>query len=319
MRTLIQRGHRVRAFVRRPEQADVVEREGAEAFVGQITNLKHFVEAARGCEQIHHIAAVFRTAGHPDSYYKEVNVNATLNALEALRMNGCERLIHCSTVGVHGHITQPPASETYPFAPGDIYQCSKLEGELAVAQAAERGMPVVIVRPSPIYGEGDLRLLKLFRAIRNRRFVMVGTGEPKFHLVHISDLIDGFLLCSERPEALRETFILAGPEAPTLNKLVATIAAALGVPPPRLRIPFKPVYAAGWVCEKLCVPLHIEPPLHRRRISFFFNNREFDISKARSHLGYNPRVSLQEGVSRTARWYVEAGRVSAPVLVYQQG
>jgi dihydroflavonol-4-reductase len=318
MRALLQRGHRVRAFVRSPTQVEVVQREGAEAFVGQITCLNDFVAAARDCEQIHHIAAVFRTAGHPDSYYRDINVGATLNALEAARQNGCERLVHCSTVGVHGHIAEPPASETYRFAPGDIYQLTKLQGELAVADAGRRGQPVVIVRPCPIYGEGDLRLLKLFRAIGKRRFAMIGSGEPKFHLVHIMDLVQGFLLCSERREALGETFILAGPEAPTLNQLVAEIAAALGVPPPRLHIPFAPVYAASWACEKLCVPLHIEPPLHRRRVSFFVNHREFDCSKARRELGYKPRVSVREGISRTAKWYVDSGRIAAPPVSCQQ-
>lgn len=318
MRSLLQRGHRVRAFVRSPDQADAIEHMGAEAFVGQITSVRDFVRAARGCEQIHHIAAVFRTAGHSDSYYREINAGAPRIALEAARVNGCERLIHCSTVGVHGHIAEPPATETYRFAPGDIYQRTKLEGELAVTEASRRGLPTVVVRPSPIYGEGDLRLLKLFRAIRMRRFVMIGSGEPRLHLVHISDLVNGFLLCSERREAVGQTFIIAGPDAPTLNRLVATIAAAVGVPRPRMHIPFGPIYAASWACEKICVPLRIEPPLHRRRVSFFVNHREFDASKARQKLGYNPSVGLQDGIDRMAQWYVGSGLLEAPSRLFQQ-
>jgi dihydroflavonol-4-reductase len=316
MRALLQRGHRVRAFIRSPDQAASIERAGAEPFVGQITSAQDFIRAARGCEQIHHIAAVFRTAGHSDSYYREVNVEASRNAAEAARVNGCERLIHCSTVGVHGHIAEPPATETYRFAPGDIYQRTKLEGELAVAEAARRGVPAVIVRPSPIYGEGDLRLLKLFRAIRMRRFVMVGSGEPKLHLVHIDDLVNGFLLCSEKREALGQTYIVAGPDAPTLNELAAAIASAVGVPKPRTHIPFAPLYAASWACEMLCVPLGIEPPLHRRRVRFFVNHREFDDSKARAELGYRPSVPFQEGVNRMARWYVGAGHLPSPAPLY---
>ncbi len=318
MRTLLQRGHRVRAFVRSADQAEAIEYAGAEAFVGQITNVRDFVRAARGCDQIHHIAAVFRTAGHSDRYYREVNAEAPRNALEAVRVNGCERLIHCSTVGVHGHIAEPPATETYRFAPGDIYQKTKLQGELAVAEAGRRGLPTVIVRPSPIYGEGDLRLLKLFRAIRMRRFVMIGGGEPRLHLVHIDDLVNAFLLCSQRREAIGQTYIIAGPEAPTLNTLVATIAAAAGVPNPRMRVPFAPVYAASWACEKICIPLHIEPPLHRRRVSFFTNHREFDASKARRELGYNPSVGLRDGIHRMTGWYVGSGLLQAPLPRHQQ-
>jgi len=311
MRALLQRGHRVRALVRNAQQAPAVEDAGAEAFVGQITSETDFVRAARGCDQIHHIAAVFRTAGHADRYYYDVNVGAVHNAIKAARVNGCERLIHCSTVGVHGHVADPPAAETYRFAPGDVYQRTKLQGELEVADACRRGLPAVIVRPSPIYGEGDLRLLKLFRAIRLRRFVMVGSGEPKLHLVHISDLVNGFLLCSRERAALGQVFIIAGPDAPTLNSLVSAIAGEVGVPTPRLHIPFTPLYVASWMCEKLCVALRVDPPLHRRRVSFFANHREFDDSKARRELGYRPTVGFRVGVGRLARWYVDTGRLPA--------
>jgi hypothetical protein len=68
-----------------------------------------------------------------------------------------------------------------------------------------------------------------------------------------------------------------------------------------------PVYAAAFLCEALCMRLGIEPPLHRRRVGFFTHHREFDIGKARRLLGYEPRVTLNEGLRRTAAWYAQAG------------
>ncbi len=73
------------------------------------------------------------------------------------------------------------------------------------------------------------------------------------------------------------------------------------------RVPVWPVYAAGALCELLCVPLRIDPPLHRRRVSFFTHHREFDISRARQLLGYAPQVSAAEGIARTAAWYRAQG------------
>jgi dihydroflavonol-4-reductase len=306
-RRLAAQGENVRALVRDAAQADTLAAAGIDARVGQLTSLDDVMAAARGCEQIHHIAAVFRTAGHPDSYYREVNVGGPRNVLAAARRLGCERVVHCSTVGVHGHIARPPANETYPFGPGDIYQRTKLEGELAAQAAARSGQPVVIVRPGPIYGEGDLRFLKLYRAIERNLFVMIGTGRPKLHMVHIDDLIDGFVLCSESPAALGEVFILTGPDAPTLNELVEHIARALDVKAPRWRIPVGPVKAAGLLCESLCVPLRIDPPLHRRRVAFFTHHREFDCSKAARLLGYAPKVSAAAGIRRVADWYRASG------------
>ncbi len=306
-RRLLAQGDNVRALVRDEAKARSLAADGIDVRVGQLTSLNDVIAAARGCEQIHHIAAVFRTAGHPDSYYREINVGGTQNVLEAARRLDCERLIHCSTGGVHGHIAHPPADESYPFGPGDIYQRTKLEAELAVMAAARKGQPVVVVRPAPIYGEGDLRFLKLYRAVARGVFVMIGSGRPKLHIVHIDDLVDGILLCSIRQSAVGEAFILAGPSAPTLNELVGHIARALGVAPPRARIPVWPVLAAGTLCEAICVPLRLDPPLHRRRVHFFTHHREFDCSKAARLLGYAPRITPAEGIARTAEWYRAGG------------
>jgi dihydroflavonol-4-reductase len=311
-RRLVDQGVSVRALLRSREKAQSLVADGVDVRIGQLTSLNDVVAAARGCDQIHHIAAVFRTAGHPDSYYHEVNVGGTQNVLEAARRLDCERVVHCSTGGVHGHIADPPAGETYPFGPGDIYQRTKLEGELAAAAAARRGQRVVIVRPGPIYGEGDLRFLKLYRAIARGVFVMIGSGTPKLHMVHIDDLVDGILLCSTSEAAIGEVFILAGPQAPTLNEIVRDIAQSLGVAAPRWRIPVWPVKAAGLFCESICVPLRIDPPLHRRRVAFFTHHREFDCSKAARLLGYAPKVSPAEGIARTAEWYRNAGYLGRP-------
>jgi dihydroflavonol-4-reductase len=310
-RTLARGGHSVRALVRPGSAANELKEPNIELFEGQLTSPEDVKRAASGCEQIYHIAAVFRTAGHPDSYYRDVNVGGTLNVLEAARVAGCERVIHCSTGGVHGHIEHPPADESYRFAPDDIYQRTKLEAELEVTAAAKRGQRVTVFRPGGIYGEGDLRFLKLFRSVQKRRFVMIGPGTTRLHMVHWEDMVQGIMLCGSSPNALGEVFIIAGPEAPTLNEIVAVTADIVGVPPPRLKIPVWPVYAAGWLCEMLCVPFGIDPPLHRRRVGFFTHHREFDIGKARRLLGFAPRVSVREGIERTIRWYVSKGYMPA--------
>ena len=306
-RTLVAQGHSVRALVRpKSNTADLVK-AGVEPFEGQLADAADVKAAAADCEKIFHIAAVFRTAGHPDEYYTQVNVGGTLNVLEAARIHGCERVVHCSTGGVHGHIAKPPADENYPFAPDDIYQRSKLEAEKAASAAIARGQPVSIFRPGAIYGEGDLRFLKLFSAIQKRRFIMIGPGTTRLHMVHVDDLVQGIMLCGSEANALGQIFIIAGPEAPMLNEIAATGADIMGVPRPRLHIPVWPVYTAGWLCEMLCVPFKIDPPLHRRRVGFFTHHREFDIGKARRLLGYAPRVSVREGVERTVKWYAANG------------
>jgi dihydroflavonol-4-reductase len=305
---LLARGESVSALVRpgsaRPDLASSSVRlvEGDLADAGALARL------VDGSEAVVHVAAVYRTAGHPDDYYRDVNVGGTERLLLAAAGAGVRRFVHTSTVGVHGHVENPPADETAPFLPGDIYQETKAEAErLALSYHRERGVPVAVVRPGAIYGPGETRLRKLFRAIARGRYAVVGSGRPFYHPVYIDDLVQGFLLALDRPEAVGEAFIVAGPRYVSQSELAALVARATGGRVLPFRVPAWPLQWAGDVCEALCVPLGIEPPLHRRRVDFWTKSRAFSIEKARRRLGYEPKVDLEEGFARTAASYREAG------------
>ncbi|MCK4596587.1 oxidoreductase, partial [bacterium] len=158
-----------------------------------------------------------------------------------------------------------------------------------------------------IYGPGDLRFLKLFKAIKKHRFVMLGSGRVLYQLIYIDDLIDGILSCGTRDQAVGRVYILTGEKPVTLNHLVKVIATVLDVSIPRLRVPVAPVYLASALCEFLCRPMGINPPLHRRRIDFFRKSRSFDISRAQRELGFRPKTDLKTGMKLTAAWYRERG------------
>jgi dihydroflavonol-4-reductase len=286
----------------------VLETSGIEPSIGALEDRTSLVRAVKDAEIVYHIAAVYRQAGIPASTYRKVNVTAVGELIESAVDAGVRRVVLCSTVGVHGDVEHPPATEDAPLRPGDIYQTTKLEGERVARQTAVRtGINVTIVRPSGIYGPGDRRLLKLFRGIARRRFVVLGSGDIFYHLTYIDDLVEGFRLCGELPAAAGRTYILAGGEVTTLNELMTLIAREAGVSPPRWRLPVWPFWLAGAACEAVCVPLGLEPPLYRRRVDFFTKSRAFDISRARSELGYAPHVGLREGIQRTLTWYRERG------------
>jgi len=299
----------VRALVRREDaRAAALAAAGIELRTGDLTDRASLARALAGVDIVYNIGATYRQAAASRSEYDAINARAVASLVEAGAAAGVRRVVHCSTVGVHGDVEHPPAAEDAPLRPGDEYQRSKLEGERLGREAAERtGMPLVIARPSGIYGPGDRRLLKLFRGVARRRFVTLGSGEIFYHLTYVEDLAEGFRLCGEVPEASGRTYILAGGEVTTLNELVRRIAAAAGVPPPALRLPVWPVWLAGAACEAVCVPLGIEPPLYRRRVDFFTKSRAFDISRARAELGFDPKVGLDDGIRRTLGWYRERG------------
>jgi len=303
-RSLAERGHLVRALVRDRARADDLAAAGIELAVGDLRDGAALAAAMAGVNVVYHIAAVYRHAGIANDTYRAVNATAVGAVVEAAARAGVRRVVHCSTVGVHGDVEHPPASEDAPLRPGDIYQITKLEGEEIAREAGLRlGIEVTIVRPTGIYGPGDRRLLRLFRGVARRRFPILGSGEIYYHLTYIDDLVDGFCLAGERPAAANRTYILAGGEATRLNELVALVAEVAGVKPPRLHLPVWPFWAAGALCEAVCVPLGIEPPIYRRRVDFFTKSRAFDISRARREIGYAPRVGLREGIKRTLDWY----------------
>ncbi len=240
----------------------------------------------------------------PDETYRAVNAGSVRTLIEAAAKNGVRRVVHCSTVGVHGDVEHPPANEDAPLRPGDIYQRTKVEGEEIARQASARtGVEVVIARPTGIYGPGDRRLLKLFRGVARRRFVILGSGRIYYHLTYIDDLVEGFRLCGTVPAAAGRTYILAGGEVTTLDELVARIASAAGVQPISWHLPVWPFWLAGAMCEAVCAPFKISPPLYRRRVDFFTKSRAFDITRARQELGYAPAVGLTDGITRTLDWY----------------
>jgi dihydroflavonol-4-reductase len=298
----------VRVLARDRAPATPLADLGIEIVQGDLRNPASLREALQGVDTVYHIAAVYRQQAVEPHVFKDVNGTAVQHLLDAAIAAGARRFVHCSTVGVHGHVKNPPAAEDAPFAPGDPYQESKLEGErIAARYMAEGRLPITIFRPAGIYGPGDVRFLKLFRGVKRGRFPMIGNGQTLWHGVYIDDLVDGIIRCGTADQAVGEIFILGGPEYTTLNELVAIVADAVDASPPHLRIPLAPVYVAAAVCEAVCKPLKLEPPLHRRRVDFFTKSRAFDISKARSKLGYAPKVSIREGVARTAAWYARQG------------
>ena len=307
-RTLAAQGRQVTALVRDPARARELEASGITLAAGDIRDAAAVERAAQGAAVVYHIAAIYRQAGLREDEYRAVNARAVSTVIESASRAGVSRVVHCSTVGVHGDVERPPAGEDAPLRPGDIYQVTKLEGEqIARETAARTGTEVVVARPTGIYGPGDRRLLKLFRGVARRRFVVLGSGEIFYHLTYIDDLAEGFRLCGEVPGAAGRTYILAGGEVTTLNELIRIIAEVAGVDPPTLHVPVWPVWIAGAACEALCAPFGIEPPLYRRRVDFFTKSRAFDITRARKELGYAPKVTLREGIRRTLEWYRSAG------------
>ena len=290
------------------KQKNQKENSDTDIIWGDIRDPEAVDRAVNGVDRVIHLVSNFRKGGSDKKEAYAINVQGSVNVFNAALKYRVQQVIHCSTIGVHGNVRETPADEETPFNPGDLYQETKLIAEKKVRRFANvNGVPTTIIRPISLIGPGDMRMLKLFRMIQNGRFVVVGSGQPYFQPAYIDDVVEGFVRCLGNDTAVGNVFIIGGDEYLPLNDLFRLIAEELGVKPPSLRIPLAPVLLLASLCEFICTPLGIEPPLHRRRVSFFQNNRAFSINKAKTMLGFQPQVSLREAIRRTISWYRENG------------
>ncbi|MDA0576978.1 MAG: NAD(P)-dependent oxidoreductase [Verrucomicrobia bacterium] len=275
---LLEDGHRVRALDNKPGIREAqLRKAGAEILFGSITDPDLMRKATEGCAVVFHLAAAFRDMGSPNQVYRDVNRDGTRIVMESAKSAGVTKVVYCSTQGVHGHIEPSPGDENSPIAPEDYYQETKYMGEGVVREYIQQGMKVTIIRPTAIFGPGDpARFVMIFRRVWRGSFPMFGRGYTCYHPLYIDNLSDAFVLAMDRKVCIRH-------------------------------YPFWPLLIASHVCEKLCKPFGIAPPIFPRRADWYRQNRAFRIDKARRDLGYDPRVDLDTGLQRTFAWYRDNG------------
>jgi nucleoside-diphosphate-sugar epimerase len=305
---LIEDGHSVSVLDTKPGIAlDNLKAKGADVTIGSVTDRDAVAKSMQGAQVCMHVAAAFRETGAPDALYKDVNVNGTRIVVEECKKAGVKKLVYCSTQGVHGNIDDPPGDETSPIAPEDYYQQTKYEGEEEV-RAHAGDLEYTILRPTAIYGPGDPeRFYMIFRRVAKGRFPMFGSGRTFYHPVYIDNLVDAFVLAMTPGVGSKEVYIIADEEYFPIAELVKKVGKALNVDVAVPNFPIFPLIVAGHVCEKLCKPFGINPPIFPRRVDWFRQVRAFKIDKAKRDLGYVPKIGIDEGLRRTGEWYRERG------------
>lgn len=306
---LVAAGLVVSALARNSSDLSPLEGLDIKWFRGDVFDESTIEEAVNEQEYVFHVAAAFRDAKSSEKDYWNVHVKSTqLIVNEVLKNPDFKRYVHISTIGVHGHIENPPATEEYPFSPGDGYQRTKLEAEQWLNEfAVKNKLSYTIVRPAAIYGPGDRRLVKLFKMALKPYFLLLGKGKCMYHLVHVDDLTNTFIVAATHPDAQGETFISGSDEPIAIADIGKIVAEHFGKSFKVMRLPIGPFFLAGDICETICKPLNIEPPIYRRRVAFYSKDRIFDVSKMRNVLGYSPRHSNRDGIIETADCYVKKG------------
>lgn len=311
---LLSQNARVRALIRPDGDRRSLADAPVEWVEGRIWDERLVGDAMKGVDYVFHLASVYRRPAESDRAFHDVHVASTRALARAAQKEPeFKRFVHVSTIGVHGHIQDPPADEASPFAPDDVYQSTKLEAEQWIRSFGhETKLPVSVVRPAGIYGPGDERLFKVFKMATYRLVPIVGFGRCLYHLVHVNDLVKFLFSAATHPRATGETFICASKEPIALADFIRTAGSVYGIQNAIVRVPASPVMAAAHLCEQICKPLGIKPPIYPRRIAFYTKDRAFDASKMTRELGFVTSIENDRGIREVARWYVDNGWIERP-------
>jgi nucleoside-diphosphate-sugar epimerase len=295
---LSRQGHSVRAAVRSAtkqiENIEIVS-------IGEINGETDWAEALLDIKEVIHLAArvhvMKETAADPLDELRKVNVDGTWNFARQACDAGVRRFIFISSIKVNGEATQlgqPYTAEDRP-APVDFYGISKLEAEDALRQLAdETGMEVVIIRPPLVYGPGvKANFYTMMRWLKKGIPLPLGGIHNKRSFVALDNLVDLIATCIDHPAAANQTFLAGDGEDLSTTELLQRLSNALGKPAKLFSLPV-------WIVKTGALLL-----AQRDMAQRLFGSLQVDISKACDLLGWQPPVSVNDALKKTAADFLQ--------------
>jgi nucleoside-diphosphate-sugar epimerase len=308
-RALVGEGRQVVGLVRPSSNTSHLSELDIVLVEGDVTDPQSLAALFQPGDWVIHAAGMLGQSGVPESSYHKLHVEGTRNVLTAVEKAGVGRVLYVSSPGVLGPIDGPAADESMAVAPSNPYERSKAAAEKAAQEFAAQGMTIVIARPEFIYGPGDAHVLGLFQAVQRGIFFYIGRGQAVCHPTFIDDAVRGMILCLEKGRP-GQIYHITGPRPVTFEEYGRTVADALEVRRPWLRLPKFAGLIGAVMLEFLGKVLGFNPPLSRTGVDFFSENRRFSWQKANRELGYQPEVDLAEGVKRTVDYYRQQNLLS---------
>jgi nucleoside-diphosphate-sugar epimerase len=316
---LARRGDTVRALARDASATALLEPLGVAVVRGDLTDAGALGRAADGCDVVVHCAAKVGDWGPVDEY-RRVNVEGLRNVLDAVLGHRLHRFVCVSTLGVYAARHHHATDETEPLPTDHIdgYTQSKVEAErLALQYHRKQKVPVTILRPGFVYGPRDRTVLpRLVGRLKERSVVYIARGRHALNTVYAGNVADAVALAIDAPADVcaGEVFNVTDGEFVSKRKFFETVADGLGLKRPR-EFPPVPVWLARVVANyregafRRANKPH-PPRLTQAQLKFAGLNLDFSIAKARTKLGYAPRVLFDEGMKRALEWYKTQGAAS---------
>jgi nucleoside-diphosphate-sugar epimerase len=303
---LVERGETVRILARGSSDLWHLSHLQIHIVRGGLGDAPALAEAVRGVRVIYHCAAC-STDWAPMATYLAANVAGTKGLLDAaVQDGGVERFLHVSTTDVYGY-PQTPCEESAPTRDAGLpYNRTKIQGEEAVWRAhREHGLPVTVVRPATIYGpRGKDFVIEIANLLRQRLMLLIDGGRARGGFTYVDNVAQAMMDAAGNPNTLGRVYNISDGTGTTWSEYTHALADALGYKRPWLALPYPVAMALGATME---VPygllkVRARPLLTRHAVHLVGQDQEFPTARAREDFGFAPRISIADGIARSAAW-----------------
>jgi len=303
----INAGHDVRGLVRKTSDLKFIEGFNIELFYGDITDRESLDKACMGMDILIHNAAFASDWGSFEQFYK-INVTGTQNVAEIASENNVKRLVHISTVAIHGFKNPNKMDETAPKVKSIFPYCEtkRIADDWLFEFAKTTKMEITSIKPGNVFGTRDHTFIeKYLDALKEGKGGFVDGGRHVTCPTYVENLADAVLLAAFHPAAVGEAFIITDGFDINWRDFTNMFVDELGVKRPKLSIPFPIGYSISFMMEMFYNLFRIKkaPLLTRYRISNGGSDYHFSIEKARKILGFEPKIKLDEAVRRSVEWF----------------
>jgi len=282
---------------------DLTPTADPEILAGDVAKPGEWQQRAAGAEVIVHTAAVVGMYSSPAGYW-EANVLAPRLVLDAATGNGVQRVVHLSSIVVFGFDFEGEVDERTPVHPNGVhYVDTKIASEQVVLAAHAAGeVPCTIVRPGDVYGPGSRPwTVEPVKRLKSRQLALPDGGRGMHSPVYVDDLVDGIVRAATTPAAAGRIFTVTGAQGVTIGDFVAHYCRMLGIERPR-SVPAPVARAVARVIDSAARARRVRNEVTPAAIGYFMRRGTYSIARAREVLGYEPAVSLEEGMRRTEEW-----------------
>lgn len=283
---LLENNYYVRIFVRNKEKARKMFGDNVEYIIGDISDEEKIRKSIENIDLIYHLAANRGENRLIDKeYYFKNNVLPTKLFCKYCAENKI-KLIYLSSSGVNGWQKKLPIDESFPYEGQGLYHWSKIESEKEILSHIEKGLNATIVRSVIVYGNGDNGFLfKLINMIKAKRFLIIGDGKNRIHLLDVNNLTNGLLKILDNPGS-GKMYYMADEYPISINDLVGTICYKLDINIPLIKIPLFFAYTVAFFLDTISPLVKIEFPISVSSVNILTKDRYYSIEKAKKELGF---------------------------------